>query len=328
MRIRTLSIWKRFRPLWLALIGWLCCSVIMVCIFGYHLLDLRGGLPKVDICREQSVETDIPITALRVHTDGIGVEIAAAADIRKPVIQLYGSGYINQRATWTVEEDGTLCIALDPYPVTANVYGARNDADALMMRILLPGKSYDRISVEGNRLNTLVYGLRAKELRQNLRHGSMQLQFAKLQTAELTGQDVDISVERCNIRYMITENDTGSTSLLGNTLPVWQFRGDSGDVQILTKNLKVIWDISTVSGDITIGTKTWSQELLQNNLLLQLHSDNGLVKAASEKKPWKKLLQSSCKDHELILLQGIGSHIVKVETAEGNIVLETARFNT
>ena len=48
MRLRTLRIWKRLKPLWLLLIGWAICSGVILFLLGYSLFDVRGGLPKVE----------------------------------------------------------------------------------------------------------------------------------------------------------------------------------------------------------------------------------------------------------------------------------------
>ena len=37
MRLRTLRIWKRFKPLWLFLLGWAAFSAVMLVLMGYHL---------------------------------------------------------------------------------------------------------------------------------------------------------------------------------------------------------------------------------------------------------------------------------------------------
>lgn len=328
MRIRTISIWKRLKPLWLFLIGWAVCSVIMMGIFGYRLQDVRAGLPKEEIKSVQEIATEETIRQIVIETNGIGLEVAASSDIRKPVIQLYGSGYINQRATWQMDDGGILHIALDPYPVTANVYGARGEQDALVMRVLMPKQSYDNLQIKGSRLNALVYRFRGKQLQMDVTHGSATIQFSRFQTGDLWAKDADLTLERSRIRYLNTAVDTGKTYCMGNELPVWKHTGGTGSVEVLTKNLCAVWDLQTVAGDISIGTKQWSQGLLSYNLLLELRSEKGMVTASSNKKYWKKHLAKVISEKELIMLEGFGDNILKVKTEQGNIELCTVKFAT
>lgn len=135
MRLQILRIWKRFKPLWLLLLGWALFSAVMLVLVGYHLFDWRGGLPKVDVASSQTIVID-DVREIDIHAEGVTVEIGSSYDIRQIQVQLYGTGYVNQRASWQTDDAGKLTIKLDRYPVTANAYGSRYE-DELTMRILL-----------------------------------------------------------------------------------------------------------------------------------------------------------------------------------------------
>ena len=89
----------------------------------------------------------------------------------------------------------------------------------------------------------------------------------------------------------------------------------------LTDKIKGIWELSSDEGNIYIGTRKW-----HNNLLLQLSSDEGTVKAFSKTKPWKETISEALTEHELILLEGRGEHMLCADSQSGNITLDTVKF--
>jgi len=298
----------------------------MVSLFAFHLLDLRGGLPRVVIQSTQTIEVDSnQLQRIVLDTDGIGLEVAASSDIKRPTIQLYGSGYLNQRAVWTFD-DGILTISMDPYPVTANLYGARNSEDSLTMRVLLPKKSYDEIAVSGNRLNVLIYQCRGKQLSGNIQHGSIQLEKVNFQIGTLLGMDCDMKLKRNQMSYLTMISDTGNTEMTGNRLGVCRYVGGIGSLIVETTALTGVWDLQTGSGNISVGTRKWSQQLLQNNLLLQIETQKGTVNASSTKKYWKKQIRKVLEPNRLILLEGAGTNVWKIHSESGNITLKTVKF--
>ena len=142
MRLRTLTLWKKLKPLWLGIAGWACISIVMMVLWGYSIMDFRGGLPDVKIASSQtiSLEKKQTIRTIDIHAEGVTVEIGSSYDVKEVKLQLYGDGYINQKASWELNDVGDLTIRLDTYPVIANAYGHR-DADNLVLRILLPASS-------------------------------------------------------------------------------------------------------------------------------------------------------------------------------------------
>ena len=176
MRLRTLRIWKRWKPLWLFLLGWAVFSAVMLVLVGYHLFDWRGGLPKVDVASSQTIAAE-DVRTIAIRAEGVTVEVGSSYDIRQIQVQLYGTGYVNQKASWQMDETGGLTIRLDRYPITANAYGSRYE-DELTMRILLPKKSYDEISIEGDRLHAAFYQCKGKQLTADVAYGTIALQKA------------------------------------------------------------------------------------------------------------------------------------------------------
>ena len=203
VRLRTLWIWKKGKPLWLLLIGWLVFGALFLLLLGYNLFDWRGGLPKVAVADSETISAD-GVQAVELHAEGVTVEVASSYDIREIKVQLYGSGYVNQHAVWQQDEKGRLVIKLAQYPVTANAYGNRYE-DNLTMRVLLPKRSYDELAAYGDRLHVAFYQCKSKQLIADVAYGSIDLYRADLQKAELLSNTSKIKVNRSRIHHLDIE---------------------------------------------------------------------------------------------------------------------------
>lgn len=319
MRLRTLRIWKRLKPLWLLLLGWAVFSAVLLALVGYHLFDWRGGLPKVEAASSQTIDVE-DVRAVEIYAEGATVEVGSSYDIRQIQVQLYGTGYVNQQAAWQMDEDGRLTIRLDRYPITANAYGSRYE-DELTMRILLPKKSYDAIAVKGDRLHAAFYQCKGKQLTADVAYGTIALHKADLQKADLYSNTSAIEIQRSRIQYLNIENLHGDTDLLDNRLRYWRYDSKSGDLNALAGKIQGVWELHSRWGDIHVGTKKW-----HTNLLLDLHSDTGTVTASSKKKPWKKTIPAALSEHGLLLLEGRGENMLLIDSEEGDITLDTVKF--
>ena len=323
MRLKTLRMWKYFKPVAFLVAGWAVCSAVMLVLFSYHLFDFRGGLPEVEIAASQTVAVDEieDIKSVEIFAEGASVEVAASADIKEVQIQLYGPGYMHQRATWDLNENGRLTLKLDRYPITANAYGSRYE-DELTMRVLLPKRSYDEIAVSGKRMNAAFYQCRGKQLNADVAYGSIYVHKADLQRMNLLSDTSDISIERSRIHYLNIENKAGDTRLLDNKLKYWNYYSKSGNLEALTSKITGVWELESQRGDIHVGTRKWQH----TNLLLDLHTDKGTVTASSKKKPWKKTIPEAVTEHDLLLLEGRGENMLYVNSVEGDITLDTVKF--
>lgn len=326
MRLRTLTIWKKLKPLWLGIALWACISIGMMLLWGYSILDFRGGLPDVEIASSQTIPTEKAHSVKRIdiHAEGVRVEIGSSYDIKDIKLQLYGSDYVNQKASWKLEEDGALQIRLDTYPVIANAYGARNE-DALVLRILLPAKSYDVIQIHGKRLNTALYQCRGKQLLVDTAYGEIALHKANFQRASLKSDTSDISVQQSRVHYLQINTLSGDTFLFDNQLRYWNYESISGNLKVLTNKINGIWELSSERGTLYVGTRKWHQ-----NLLMQLSSESGTIYASSNKKPWKETIPEALAlsedTHELILLEGRGENQLCMSTSSGDITVETVKY--
>lgn len=322
MRLRTLTIWRKLKPLWLSIAAWAGISIVMMVLWGYSILDFRGGLPDVEIASNQIIEIDKkhPVNTIDIHAEGVMVEIGSSYDIKDIRIQLYGTGYVNQKASWELKDTGELRIRLDSYPVIANAYGYRYE-DTLVMRILLPAKSYDAITVHGKRLNTALYQCKGKQLTVDTAYGEIALYKADFQRAQLLSETSGIHVERSRVHYLDIENKSGDTFLFDNRLRYIRYSGISGEFQAFTDKIKGIWELSSDRGDIYVGTRKW-----HNNLLLQLYSEDGSVTASSKTKPWKETIPAALTAHELILLEGRGENMLCINSQSGAVTLDTVKF--
>ena len=321
MRLRTLWIWKKGKPLWLLLIGWLVFGALFLLLLGYNLFDWRGGLPKVAVADSETISAD-GVQAVELHAEGVTVEVASSYDIREIKVQLYGSGYVNQHAVWQQDEKGRLVIKLAQYPVTANAYGNRYE-DNLTMRVLLPKRSYDELAAYGDRLHVAFYQCKSKQLIADVAYGSIDLYRADLQKAELLSNTSKIKVNRSRIHHLDIENRDGDTNLLDNELRYWRYHSKSGDLEALTSKIKGIWELSSEWGDIHVGTKKWT-----DNLLLDLHTGSGVLTASSKKKPWKKTIPTALTEQDLLLLEGRGENILSYSYSSQSITQQTSPYPT
>lgn len=322
MRLRTLTLWRKWKPIWLTIAGWACISVVMMVLWGYSIMDFHGGLPKAEIASSQTIviEKSNPVKSLDIHAEGVTVEIGSSYDIKEIQVQLYGEAYINQKASWTLKEDGVLEIRLDPYPVVANAYGYRSE-DGLVMRVLLPTKSYDAIQIHGKRLNAALYQCKGKQLTVDTAYGAIALYNTDFQRANLESRTSEIRVERSRVHRLEIQSETGDIYLFDNQLRYVRYSGQSGVFQALTDKINGIWELSSIRGDIYVGTRKWHE-----NLLLQLFSKEGTVKAYSDKKPWKETIPEALRPHELILLEGRGENMLCASSEMGNITVDTVQF--
>lgn len=323
MRLQTLKKWKWLKPVMLLLVGWAIFAAVVLFLLGYSLFDFRGGLPKVDIAFSETIdEIDAEsIKSIVIWAEGATVEVASSYDEKEIAVQLYGPGYMHQRATWTLDDAGKLEIKLDRYPITANAYGSRYE-DELTMRVLLPVRSYDAISVSGNRMNVAFYQCKSKQLNADVAYGSISLYKANMQRANLISEESAVRVEHSQIHYLNIENTLGDTSLLDNTMQYWNYRSKSGNLEVLTNKIAGVWELSSQHGDISIGTRIWQH----TNLLLDFYTKDGTITASSKKKPWKKTIPEALTEHSLLLLEGKGENMLYINSQSGDIVLETVKF--
>ncbi len=322
MRLRTLTIWRKLKPVWLGVFAWACISVVMMVLWGYSIMDFRGGLPDVDVKSSQTIEVekDKPVRTIDIQAEGVKIEIGSSYDIKDIQLQLYGKDYVNQKASWQLTEDGALSIRVDTYPVIANAYGYRYE-DTLVLRVLLPTKSYDAITIHGKRLNAALYQCKGKQLTVDAAYGDIALYKSDFQRAVLRSDTSDISVERSRVQYLDIYNISGHTRLFDNQLQYCRHESISGDFEAFTNKIKGIWELSSVDGDLYVGTRKW-----HDNLLLQLYSEDGTVTASANRKPWEETIPAALTEHRLILLEGRGEHMLCADTESGNITVETVKY--
>ena len=322
MRLRTLTLWKKGKPIWLGILGWACISIVMLLLWGYSVLDFHGGLPNVEIAASQTIKIDKknPVKTIDIYAEGAKVEIGSSYDIKDIQVQLYGRDYINQKVSWQLNDNGDLRIQLDAYPVIANAYGHRAE-DTLVMRILLPTKSYDTIDIHGKRLNVALYQCKGKQLSVDTAYGAIALYKTEFQRASLFGDTSNITVERSRVHHLEIQTSSGDTRLFDNQLRYIRYTGGSGRFEAFTDKINGIWELGSDSGDIYVGTRKWHQ-----NLLLQLESKEGVVLASAETEPWAETIPKALAEHELILLEGRGENMLCADTESGNITLETVKY--
>ncbi len=322
MRLRTLTIWRKLKPVWLGVFAWACISVVMMVLWGYSIMDFRGGLPDVDVKSSQTiqVEKEKSIRTIDIQAEGVKIEIGSSYDIKDIQLQLYGTDYVNQKASWQLSDSGDLSIRLDTYPVIANAYGYRYD-DTLVLRVLLPTKSYDAITIHGKRLNAALYQCKGKQLTVDVAYGDISLYKSDFQRAALRSDTSDISVERSRVQFLDIDNISGDTRLFDNQLKYCRHKSISGDFETLTNKIKGIWELSSVEGDLYVGTRKW-----HDNLFLQLYSEDGIVTASANRKPWEETIPAALTEHRLILLEGRGEHMLCADTKSGNITVETVKY--
>lgn len=142
-------------------------------------------------------------------------------------------------------------------------------------------------------------------------YGTIVLQKADLQKADLYSNTSTINIQHSRIQYLNIENDSGDTNLLDNQLRYWRYYSKAGDLNAFVGKIQGIWELNSRWGDIRVGTKKW-----HTNLLLDLHSDTGTVMASSKKKPWKKTIPEALTEHDLLLLEGRGENMLLIDSEQ------------
>lgn len=314
MRLRTLRIWKRWKPLWLLLIGWGVFSILLLLLWGYSLLDWHGGLPDADILNSQTI-TEKNVKKVIVQAEGVKLEVGSSYDIKTIKTQLYGTGYINQRVVWNLEDDGTLYISLAEYPITANAYGDMYQ-DNLILRVLLPKKDYDMLQFSGNRVQLVLKQCTAKQLIAKIRNGSMVVRNVSAQKASFYSNTSNLDLQRNKIHYLTIDNEEGNTIVSDNELQYWKYYSLNGNLNLWAKTIKGIWELNSRWGDIHVGIRKQN-----HNLFMSLHSEETDIVVTSRKKKWQKRIAETLDKDTYELLEGGGKNMLLVTTKSGKIIL-------
>ena len=186
MRLRTLQWWKKYKLVWLALLGWTIMGAAALIFLGYSVFDWRGGLPKIDPLYEEKVELQA-VEEIVVQAEGIRVEMAESYHVRDLTIQLYGKDYGGQQVAYQ-EQEGKLYVYYQPYPITANAYGYHQEPE-VVMRLLFPTEQYRKITVEGNWLVGEFRQMETELLNLQIAHGSIFLSDSHLDRLEIETTD-------------------------------------------------------------------------------------------------------------------------------------------
>lgn len=318
MRIRTLRIWKKGKPVWLFLLGWALCSALFLFALGQSLLDPRGGLPKIDPAYAISLSMD-GITCIDVQGEGIRVEISESYHVKELKAQIYGEGYEGQRIIWKETSDGTLKIGLAQYPVTANAYGLHVSPE-VVLRLVIPKQFEPDLQIHGTWLEAELHHLKAQQVGVDVLHGEVVIKDAIVQQLQISSQNGAISLMDSSIGYFTVENQEGDTCLRNNRLQYYRYNSLFGNLTIWSKQIQGIWELDSRWGEITIGTKK-----IPRHLSIDAKTEKGLFRIDYDEKSWKAFLKQHMQEHSIKGVLGNGEQMLLMYSETGNITLEQVK---
>lgn len=313
MRLRTLTIWHKFKKLWLALLGWLVASVVMMAFLGWMVQDYNGGFARISPSYQTVLEAD-SAKRLEISAQGVRLEIAGSVDNKKVRAYLYGADYAGQTVRLYQQEE-TVYIHLAEFPVAADNFGYPG-GEELTLRVIVPKQDYEKIIVTAKRTEAVVQNLRSDMLKVQLDSGSLHLDKLDHKQAMLDITTAQVTLDDVSIHDLTLANKSGDTMISRSKLRHFQYQGGSGDLQVRQKNIKGIWQLQSVSGNIIIQTNRTPYDLL-----CQLHSARGNVQVDYQKYDWPELLASHLAKGDFHACIGEGRQMLFAEADRGNITI-------
>lgn len=313
MRVRTLALWKKYKLVWMILLGWSIVGAFVLLFLGYSVLDLRGGLPRIDALYTEKIDmTNVEEIALQA--EGIKVELAESYHVKELTVQFYGTDYRGQRLAWQ-NDQGKLLLTYQPYPVTANVYGIHQEPE-IVLRLIVPTKDYRQIAVTGNWLVGEFYQTKADLLRLEINHGRIFVGDGVLQRLQIETADSEVELRENQIVQLNLYNQRGNSLVSDNRIHYWQYDGPWGDLTVWNKEIKGNWQLAGKWGQIMVATGKQP-----DNLLLDLQTQKGMITLGYDDKLWEILMKESLVKNQLRGMVGQGENILNIDNAQGSIVL-------
>lgn len=313
MRLRTLTIWHKFKKLWLTLLGWLVLSVLMIAVLAWSVVDQNGGLGRIQPAYQTEIKGE-DAERLEIQASGVRLEIAGSVDANKVRAYLYGPGYAGQEVRLYQRGDTIYAhLAQDP-PIAGNF--GYDGVEELTMRVIVPKRSYEAIAVEAERAQVRLTNLRSDFLTLDLTDGSAQLDRLDLKQAQAVSGSAQIAIKDVSINDLTLTNQSGDTTVSRSQLRHWHYDGGSGDLLVEQKNVKGVWQLETASGDIHVQTTRTPYDLL-----CQLESIRGSVAVEYEKYGWDELLAERLEEKNVQGCIGEGRQMLLVKTDKGNITV-------
>ena len=313
VRLRTLRWWKKYKLVWLALLGWTIMGAAALFFLGYNVLDLRGGLPKIEPLYEEKVEL-AAVEEIVVQAEGVRLEMAESYHVRDLTIQLYGADYQGQEVAYQ-EDEGKLYLYYQPYPITANAYGYHQEPE-VVLRLLFPADQYRLITVQGNWLVGEFRQMATELLDLQIAHGSIFVVDSTLDRLQIATTDSEVNLQDNQIIQFKLDNLAGESILYNNEITYWLYNSLWGNLDSWSKKIKGNWQLSCRWGDISLATKKQP-----DNLLLDIWSKRGVIEVGYDKDAWKNIMDTPCQEGHLQAKIGQGKNILTIENREGKTSL-------
>lgn len=311
MRLRTLTIWHKFKKLWLSLLGWLVLSMLMMVFLAWSIQDLNGGLGRIQPAYQTELKGDA-MQRLEITASGVRLEIAGSVDSSKVRAYLYGPGYAGQEVRLYQRGD-TVYAHLAQNPPAAGNFGY-DGVENLTLRVIVPKRNYEAIVVKAQRAQVRLTNLRSDLLELEATDGSVQLDKLDLKQAKAVSQSAQVALTDSSINDLTVVNESGDTTVSRSQLRHWHYDGGSGALLVEQKNVKGVWQLETVAGDITVQTIRTPYDLL-----CQLESVRGSVVVDYSKYGWDELLTTRLEEKDFQGCIGEGRQMLLVKTDKGNI---------
>ena len=147
---------------------------------------------------------------------------------------------------------------------------------------------------------------------------SVQLDKLDLKQAKIESQNAQIVLDNSSIHDLTLVNETGETTLSRTQLRHWHYSGGSGDLFVLQKTIKGVWQLEAAAGNITVQTSRTPYDLL-----CELKSARGSVHIGYSKYDWDELTAARLDQQAFQGCIGEGRHMLLIETDKGQIEVGT-----
>lgn len=234
---------------------------------------------------------------IAITTDNANVKVLPTSGSRA-MAELTGKGP-NHRLSVDVEES---VLKVDVSNKQKKLYNFDFSELLVTLKVYVPEEDYDSLQIESDNGQVQINELLAKDIHVETDNGIIKLNDIEGETIAAAANNGIIDLKSIAARDVALETDNGKILLDGVEGKLFS-RASNGGISLLTQDLDRPIDFATDNGKITIQT-----EKEPTNAILDVQVDNGKVDIFG-KNNWDTVI-------------GEGEHLIKLTTANGNIVVK------